>query len=257
MTADKKLLILITNDDGVNAPGIHRLCDYVKQFGEVYIVAPAVAQSGMSSAITVSSQLTVNRHDDYNGAQVYSVSGTPVDCVKLALHCIVPRKPDLLLSGINHGSNSGTAVTYSGTMGAVLEGCMAGIPSVGFSLLHHSIKADFDLAQGYIRQIVEKVLNEGLPDYTCLNVNIPAMSVPKGIRTCRAARGHWSEEYVRYLAPDGSPFYRLTGRFCNEEPGATDTDEYYLAEKYISLVPVCPDQTAYPAIPGMAKIFDE
>jgi len=257
MFDNKKLLILITNDDGVNAPGIHRLCDFVEQFGEVYLVAPAVAQSGMSSAITVSTQLTVNRHDDYSGAQVYSVSGTPVDCVKLALHCIVPRKPDLLLSGINHGSNSGTAVTYSGTMGAVLEGCMAGIPSIGFSLLHHSIKADFGLAQGYIKKIVEKVIKEGLPDYTCMNVNIPAMTVPKGIRTCRAARGHWSEEYVRYIAPDGSPFYRLTGRFCNEEPEATDTDEYYLAEKYISLVPVCPDQTAYPAITGMAKTFDE
>ncbi len=250
------MLILITNDDGVNAPGIHKLCDFVSHLGEVYIVAPAQVQSGMSSAITVSSQLTISRHDDYNGAQVFSVTGTPVDCVKLALHCIVPRKPDLVLSGINHGSNSGTAVTYSGTMGAVLEGCMAGIPSVGFSLLHHSLKADFDLSAAFITEIVEKVIKDGLPPYCCLNVNIPALMVPKGVRVCRAARGHWSEEYVRYFAPDGSPFYRLTGRFCNEEPEATDTDEHYLSEGYISVVPVTPDQTDFPAISALAGEFD-
>lgn len=250
------MLILITNDDGVNAPGIHKLCDFVSQFGEVYIVAPAQVQSGMSSAITVSNQLTISRHEDYHGAQVYSVSGTPVDCIKLALHCIVPRKPDLVLSGINHGSNSGTAVTYSGTMGAVLEGCMAGIPSIGFSLLHHSLKADFDLAADFIREIVGKVINDGLPKYCCLNVNIPAMVKPLGVRVCRAARGHWSEEYQKYYAPDGSPFYRLTGRFCNEEPEATDTDEYYLSQRYISLVPVTPDQTDFQAIPRLSVEFD-
>lgn len=249
------MLILITNDDGVNAPGIHKLCDYVSQFGEVYIVAPARPQSGMSSAITVGSQLTISRHDDYHGAQVYSVSGTPVDCVKLALHCIVPRMPDLVLSGINHGSNSGTAVTYSGTMGAVLEGCMAGIPSIGFSLLHHSIKANFDLSQSFISDIVKNVISHGLPPYTCLNVNIPALVTPRGIRVCRAAKGHWSEEYVRYFAPDGSPFYRLTGRFCNEEPDATDTDEYFLSQNYISLVPVSPDQTDFNAIPTLTEHF--
>lgn len=251
-----KMLILTTNDDGVNAPGIHRLCDYVSEYGDVYLVAPACAQSGMSAAITVNNQLTVSRHDDYGNAQVYSVTGTPVDCIKLALHCITPRRPDLILSGINHGSNSGTAVTYSGTMGAVLEGCMAGIPSVGFSLLHHSIKADFDLARNHIKQIVENVIAGGLPQYTCLNVNIPAMVTPLGVRACRAARGHWSEEYVRYFAPDGSPFYRLTGRFCNEEPEATDTDEYYLSQRYISVVPVSPDQTDYPAINAIARRLD-
>lgn len=250
------MLILITNDDGVNAPGIHRLRDYVSRFGEVYIVAPSRPQSGMSAAITVGGQLTVNRHDDYEGAQVYSVTGSPVDCIKMALHCIVPRKPDLILSGINHGSNSGTAVTYSGTMGAVLEGCMAGVPSVGFSLLHHSLKADFDLSAPFITDITRSVLEGGLPPLTCLNVNIPAMVKPLGVRVCRAARGHWSEEYVKYFAPDGSPFFRLTGRFCNEEPDATDTDEYWLARNYISAVPVTPDQTAFGAMAPLAGRLD-
>lgn len=251
-----KPFILITNDDGVHAPGIHCLAQIASTFGEVYIVAPAAPQSGMSSAITVSSQLQISRHPDSDSAQVYSVTGTPVDCVKLALHAIVPRKPDLVLSGINHGSNSGTAVTYSGTMGAVLEGCMAGIPSVGFSLLHHSLKARFDLAAPFIADIIADVLARGLDTWTCLNVNIPALITPLGVRACRAARGHWSEEYQRYTDPSGAPFYRLTGRFVNEEPQAADTDEYYLSRGYISLVPVTPDQTISAAIPAAAARFD-
>lgn len=251
-----KPLILITNDDGIAASGIHKLAEMARDYGEVYIAAPAAPHSGMSSAITVSSQLQISRHADYQGAQVFSVTGTPVDCVKLALHCIVPRKPDLVLSGINHGSNSGTAITYSGTMGAVLEGCMAGIPSVGFSLLHHSLKANFDLAAPFIRDMIADVLAHGLDTWTCLNVNIPALITPLGVRACRAARGHWSEEYERYTDPTGNPFYRLTGRFVNEEPEATDTDEYYLDRGYISVVPVCPDQTIAPAIPATSTRFD-
>lgn len=250
-------LIFITNDDSIDAPGLHCLVEAVKSIGDVYVVAPLHPHSGQSSALTVGEPLKISeRHGAPEGVRLFTVDGTPVDCVKLGLHAIVPRKPDIILSGINHGSNSGTAITYSGTMGAVLEGCMVGIPSVGFSLLHHSMKADFSLSISFVAEIAKKVLAEGLPEGICLNVNIPAKVVPEGIKVCRAARGHWSEEYKRYIDPNGMPFYWLTGRFVNTEPEATDTDEYWLDRRYISVVPVTPDQSATGMIKNLASKFD-
>lgn len=240
---------MVTNDDGIAAPGIRSLAKILQEFGDVIVVAPATAQSGQSSALSVNSPLRINEHADYEGCRMFSVSGTPVDCVKLGLHAVMPRKPDFLFSGTNHGSNSGNAITYSGTMGAVIEGVTVGIPSVGFSLLHHSMKADFELSAPLVREIAKMVIDnvENFPAFTGLNVNIPAKIVPKGAVVCRASRGHWSEEYERYVDPSGNPFYWLTGRFVNEEPEATDTDEHYLHEGYISIVPVTPDQTAFGA----------
>lgn len=254
--ANHRNLILVTNDDGVAAKGLMCLVDCVKELGDVVVVAPDRPQSGMSSAITVGAPLRVTAHPDSHGARVFSVSGTPVDCVKIALHNILPRRPDFVMSGINHGSNSGTAITYSGTMGAVLEGCMAGIPSIGFSLLHHSLKADFSLSAALVSDIARKAAANPLPAWTALNVNIPALVEPKGVRVCRAAKGHWSEEYTRYVDPSGNPFYWLTGRFVNTEPQATDTDEYWLGRQYVSVVPVTPDQTCHQLIPAMAHIYD-
>lgn len=248
--------ILITNDDSINAPGLRALVDCARGFGDITVVAPVQPQSGQSSALSVNKPLRINRLEDYNGARMYTVSGTPVDCVKLALDAIFPVKPDLLLSGINHGSNSGNAITYSGTMGAVLEGTTVGIPSIGFSLLHHSLKADFSLSMSFVTEITAKTIANPLPPHVALNVNIPARVVPHGIRACRAAHGHWSEEYERYTDPSGNPFYWLTGRFINEEPDAVDTDEYWLEKGYISVVPVTPDQTAVACIADTTKIFD-
>ncbi len=242
-------LILLTNDDGIAAPGIHSLARILSEFGDVIGVAPATAQSGQSSALSVNKPLRINEHADYHGYRMFSISGTPVDCVKLGLHAIVPRKPDFLFSGTNHGSNSGNAITYSGTMGAVLEGVTVGIPSTGFSLLHHSIKADFELSAPLVRKLCQRIIQQHdiFPQFTGLNINIPSRMVPHGAVVCRAARGHWSEEYERYLDPSGNPFYWLTGRFVNEEPEATDTDEYFLHQRFISIVPVTPDQTAFGA----------
>lgn len=254
--ADKRLLILITNDDGVQAPGLKSLAECAAGKGDIVVVAPERPQSGMSSAITVGSALKVNAHPDMGPARVFSVGGTPTDCVKLAMHTILPRRPDLILSGVNHGSNAGTSITYSGTMGAVMEGCMAGIPSVGFSLLHHSLKADFSLSSPLVSDIIDTIIAHGLPDYVALNVNIPALIAPKGAKTCRAARGYWTDEYQRYLDPSGDPFYWLTGKFVNAEPEATDTDEYWLAQGYASVVPCTPDQTASAQIAAMAPLFD-
>lgn len=250
-------LILITNDDGIHAPGLMHLLDSARSFGDVIVVAPDTPQSGKSSAISVESPLFITQHPDIGGARLYSVSGTPVDCVKLGLHSIAPRKPDMLLSGINHGSNSGVSVIYSGTMGAVMEGCIVGIPSIGFSLLHHSLQADFSLSDRFVAEIIDKAFSHPLPQGICLNVNIPALVVPRGVRSCRAATGYWTEEYKQYSTPSGTPFYWLTGRFVNAEPRATDTDEYWLGKNYISVVPVSPDLTAANAITALAEIYDE
>lgn len=250
-------VILITNDDSIDAPGIHALVDIAKDFGDIYVVAPVTPRSGQSAAITVGAPLRIKEIPGApEGVRYFTVDGTPVDCVKLALNAIVPRKPDFLFSGINHGSNSGNSITYSGTMGAVLEGCMNGIPSVGFSLLHHSLKADFSLSKEVVRSLIAKIIEKGLPAEVCLNINIPAKVVPEGVHVCRAARGHWTEEYKRYLDPQGSPFYWLTGRFINMEPDASDTDEYWLARRIVSVVPVSPDQSCVAAIKPLADRFN-
>lgn len=201
-------LILITNDDSINAPGIHHLAKCVRSLGTIYVVAPERPQSGQSAALTVGAPLRINElpSDDEN-IRLFTVNGTPVDCVKLALHAILPRRPDAVFAGINHGSNSGINVLYSGTMGAVLEGCLEGIPSAGFSLLHHSMKADFTMSTAFVAAIAARVLKEGLPKGICLNVNIPAKVMPEGVRVCRATSGRWTEGYKRYLDPNGVPFY--------------------------------------------------
>ena len=249
-------LILISNDDSAAAPGILRLVDCMPQDADIIVVAPAEPHSGQSSAITVDQPLRIKQLPDYGNACIFTVSGTPVDCVKLAMNAIVPRKPDLLLAGINHGSNSACNVLYSGTMGAVLEGCLCGIPSCGFSLLHHSWASDFTMGMPFIREIVVKLLRDKLPDGVCLNVNIPARVTPKGVKVCRAARGYWTDEYARYTDPHGNPYYWLTGRFKNAEPEAKDTDEYWLSQEYISAVPVSADMTSSVSVDFLAKRFD-
>lgn len=256
MSTTSRKLILITNDDSISAPGIHRLVDAVGEQADVYVVAPAQPHSGQSAAITVGAPLHIQELESYNNARRYAVTGTPVDCVKLALNAILPRTPDLILAGINHGSNSAVNVTYSGTMGAVLEGCMLGIPSVGFSLLDHSMRADFSLSLPLVADIISDVLNHGLNTGTCLNINIPADITPKGARVCRAARGRWTDEYEHYTDPCGRPFYWLKGTFISSEPQATDTDDYWLEQGFISIVPVTPDQTIPGEIAPLSSRFD-
>lgn len=250
----EKPVIFVTNDDSVNAKGLRALIEALSPLGNIVAVAPDTPHSGQSAAITVGRPLRITRHPDYLGATIYSVSGTPVDCVKLALHAIFKEKPQLLVAGINHGSNSGNSEIYSGTMGAVMEGCTVGIPSVGFSLLHHSLEADFTECVPIVRDICTNVLAKGLPADICLNVNIPALCVPEGVKVTRAARGHWTEEYADYTDPSGHPFYWLTGRFVNAEPGNPDTDEYWLQRQWATVVPVDIDRSAATdVIDGIAR----
>ena len=250
-----KPLILITNDDGINARGVHYLADAVKEMGEVYIVAPDTAQSGQSSAMSMKTPLRITQYPERDGIKVYSVNGTPVDCVKLALHTIVPRRPDLLLSGINHGSNAGNNIIYSGTMGAVLETCMLGIPSIGYSYLSHSPEADFTNTLPFLKSITQRVIEQGLPADICLNVNFPKGEI-KGAKVVRAARGYWTEEYANYVDPQGKPFYLLTGNFKNAEPEVEDTDYYWLDRGYASIVPARPDQSAMDVIEEFKTRFE-
>lgn len=246
-------LILISNDDGIKARGIEHLVRIAVNHGDVIVVAPDDAQSGKSSAISVNTPLTLTQHPSIGGARMFSVSGTPVDCIKVAMHAVVDRKPDLILSGINHGSNAAVNNIYSGTMGATMEGCLLGIPSIGYSLLSHSPSADFDPLTPFIEEITAKVISNGLPEGICLNVNFPARCTPLGLKTVRAARGYWTEEYADYTTPHGTPFYWLTGKFHNLEPDNDETDEFWLARQYATVVPIRPDQTALDAIDAVSN----
>ncbi len=252
---NKRPLILICNDDGVDAPGIRHLAKTVSHMGDIVVVAPDAAQSGKSSAITVNAPLMLTQHADIDGIRFFSVNGTPVDCVKIAIHAVLDRKPDLLLSGINHGSNAAINNIYSGTMGAAMEGCIIGIPSIGFSILSHSLDTDLDPITPFIIRITDKVLRCGLPEGVCLNVNFPARCTPKGLKVTRGAKGHWTEEYQDFATPNGSPFFWLTGKFHNEEPDNPETDEYWLGREYGTIVPIRPDQTALDSLNTINDIF--
>lgn len=249
-------IILITNDDGITAPGIRALINAVEGLGKLYVVAPDKPQSGMGHAITIHSTLRLQKFDSIEGVVEYACSGTPVDCVKIAIDKLLPRKPDLIISGINHGSNSSINVIYSGTMSAAVEGCIEGIPSIGFSLSDFSLNADFSGAREYVRRICKEVLAKKLPDGICLNVNFPKLPKEelKGIKICRQARAVWHEEFDERHDPSGRPYYWLTGKFVNLDEGE-DTDEYALAQGYVSIVPIQIDFTGYEAMKFLKDNF--
>lgn len=242
--------ILVVNDDGVTAPGIKALIEAVLPLGDVYVVAPDSPQSGMGHAITLNKPLRLAEVHLFDGVvKAFQCNGTPVDCVKIAVDKVLHRKPDLCVSGINHGSNSSVNILYSGTMSAAVEAGLEGIPSVGFSLCNFSWEADFTAAKKYVNLIAKEILNNGLPKNTLLNVNIPKLSNEeiKGVKICRQANAKWEEEYVERQDPFGRNYYWLTGQFVNHDKG-TDTDEWALANGYISIVPVQFDLTAHHAI---------
>lgn len=241
----KNPLILITNDDGITAPGLRMLIKVMNTIGEVVVVAPDGPQSGMGHAVTIDDTIYCNEIKVDKGPQTeYKSSGTPADCVKMAVSEILDRKPDLCVSGINHGSNSSINVIYSGTMSAAVEAGVEGIPAVGFSLLDYSWNANFEPLQKYVKQIALNVLENGLPDGVVLNVNFPKSKTFKGIKVCRQARANWVEEFDRRTNPQGRVYYWLTGKFVNMDKG-DDTDEWALANNYISVVPVQFDLTAH------------
>ncbi|MBV7269468.1 5'/3'-nucleotidase SurE [Winogradskyella luteola] len=245
----KRPLILVTNDDGITAPGIRALISVMNTIGDVVVVAPDSPQSGMGHAITVNATLYIENVEIDGKQQEYSCSGTPADCVKLAVREILDRKPDICVSGINHGSNSSINVIYSGTMSAALEAGIEGIPAIGFSLLDYNWNANFEHCKPFVETITKQVLEHGLPDGVVLNVNLPNLNGEdiKGIKVCRQARANWVEEFDKRTNPMGRDYYWLAGKFVNMDNGE-DTDEWALANGYVSVVPVQFDLTAHHTI---------
>lgn len=252
---NKRPVILVTNDDGITAPGLRALAEAMLELGDVVIVAPDSPQSGMGHAITINRPLRLDQVDIFEGINAWQTSGTPVDCVKLAVNKVLHRKPDLCVSGINHGSNSSINVIYSGTMSAAMEGAFEGIPSIGFSLSNYSLGADFSAAKHFAMLIAKNILKNGLTERTLLNVNVPDLPLKKvrGIKICRQAHAKWEEKFDERLDPNKRKYYWLTGKFMNLDQGS-DTDEWALANGFVSVVPVQYDFTAHHAIPDLINI---
>ena len=256
-------LIFVTNDDGYQAKGFEAALQVAREFGRVVAVAPATMQSGKSQAITMYDPLFLDKQRSEEGLEVYSFSGTPVDCVKVAFdHLLLGKKIDLVISGINHGSNAASNVLYSGTMGAAIEGSFYGVPSVGLSHTSHAADADFDAAKEYARRIIKSVLADNKREQhtgICLNVNVPdiALSEIKGIRVCRQCRGYWQDEFYRHEDPRGRTYFWLSGGFKNFEPESQDTDEWALNNGYVTVVPIQVDITDYARMGSLKESLEE
>jgi 5'-nucleotidase len=248
-------LILLTNDDGLYAGGLKTLTKIMQEFGKVVVISTIESRSGMSQALTVKMPIRVKLLKETEKKRVYACSGTPTDGVKIAMNQLLERQPDWVVSGINHGSNASVSVIYSGTMAAAIEGCLYGIDSVGFSLGNFSSKADFAPAKKYIRKVMKTLVYKPLPKGVCLNVNIPAVKEEeiRGIKVCRQSGGNWREEFEKRKDPMGKTYFWLTGIFHNHEPEAEDTDEWALANNYVSVVPVSIDMTAHTVINDLQK----
>jgi 5'-nucleotidase len=254
-----KPLILVSNDDGITSKGILTLINVMKQLGDVLVVAPNSPQSGMGHAITVGETLRLKESFLFEGVKAYECSGTPADCVKMARHFVLKDKiqPDVVVSGVNHGSNTSISVLYSGTMSAAIEGAIEGTPAIGFSLCDYSHDADFSHTEEYIKKITLQVLEKGLPKGVALNVNFPPKQNEdlRGIRVCRQANAKWVEEFVQRHDPNGRPYFWMTGNFVNFDKGQ-DNDEWAIANNYVSVVPCQFDLTAHSAIPVLNEEWD-
>lgn len=240
---------MVTNDDGISAKGIRSLVEVARKYGEVIVIAPDKPQSGMGHAITMNNPLRLNKSSIFDDIEAYTCSGTPVDCVKLGICEVLHRKPELILSGINHGANTSTNVLYSGTMSAAVEGAMENIPSVGFSLYNYDADADFSTAQMVAEQIIEKVISHEFPPYICLNVNVPDVSKEelKGIKMCKQANAFWEDRFDKRLDQFNNPYYWLTGNFEISENGE-GTDLLAIEQGFASCVPTQFDMTSYSAL---------
>lgn len=241
--------ILVTNDDGITSKGILSLIEVAKEFGEVLVVAPDKPQSATGHSITIHHPLRLNDFNGFESIRAFSCSGTPVDCVKLAIYEILKGKPDLLISGINHGENTSTNVLYSGTMSAAVEGAMENIPSIGFSLANFSADADFTASKWAAKRIIDQALANSIPQHTCLNVNVPDLAIEeiKGFKVARQAHAFWADRFDKRMDQFGKPYYWLTGEFSNVDQHE-DTDLASMKEGYVSVVPTHFDMTAYAKI---------
>ena len=255
----KRPLILVSNDDGITSKGIRTLVNVMKKLGDVLVVAPDSPQSGMGHAITVGETLRLTESFIFEGVKAYECSGTPADCVKMARHFVLKDQvqPDVVVSGVNHGSNTSISVLYSGTMSAAIEGAIEGTPAIGFSLCDFSHDAEFSHIEEYIYKITKQVLDKGLQKGVALNVNFPPKRTEslKGIRICRQANAKWVEEFLERIDPNGRKYYWMTGNFVNFDKGE-DNDEWAIANNYVSVVPCQFDLTAYSALPVLNEDWE-
>lgn len=250
-------LILISNDDGYHSPGIRSLVSFVQPLGDVLVCAPESGRSGFSCAFSAADYLRLKERHNIPDAEVWSCTGTPVDCVKLALDQLIPnRRPDIILSGINHGDNSTVNSHYSGTVGVAMEGCMKYIPSVAFSSCFYQEDANLEPLRPYVQRIVSKVLAEGLPRGTCLNVNFPAREKFEGVKACRMCYGSWINEVDKRHHLRGYDYYWMIGEYRNDEPEATDTDQWALNHGYVAITPVTVDVTDYKFLKELTESKD-
>ena len=251
-------VILVTNDDGIHAKGILELISVAKSFGKVLVVAPNKPQSGMGHAITIADPLRLSRYNGFEDIEAYSCSGTPVDCVKLGIFEVLKCKPDLVLSGINHGENSSTNVLYSGTMSAAIEGAMEGVPSIGFSLADFDADADFSVTKKVAKDIISKILKDGMPKNTALNVNVPKLQINeiKGVKVCTQAHAYWEDKFDSRLDQFGRTYYWLTGKFSDKDQ-REDTDLYYLKRGFATVVPTHFDLTNYAVLNELNYLNNE
>jgi len=259
MTKLVKPLILVTNDDGITSPGIRMLIKQMNILGDVVVVAPNSPQSGKSHAISISEPLRCDPIDIDTGPQIeYSCSGTPADCIKLAIHEILDRRPDIIVSGVNHGSNASVNVIYSGTMAAAIEGAMQGIPSIGFSILDYDWNTDFSFAEKYVSEITSKVIHQGLPNGLCLNVNIPKAKNKdyKGVRVCHQTIGKWEEDFDKRKDPFDKDYYWMSGEFKNQDD-SKNCDIRTLENDLISIVPIQFDLTSHDSIDFLGEYFNK
>ena len=247
----------MSNDDGIMAKGISELVKFLRTLGEIVVMAPDAPRSGSASALTVTQPVHYKLVKQEVGVTVYKCSGTPTDCIKLAWNTVLDRKPDLVVGGINHGDNSATNVHYSGTMGVVIEGCLNGVPSIGFSLCNHDMGADFEAAGPYIRKIAAMVLEKGLPPLTCLNVNFPDTPDIKGIKVCEQAKGCWTNEWEVCPRQNDRNYFWLTGEFADHEPENEKNDHWALANGYVAITPTKVDLTAYDFIDELNQWIEE
>jgi 5'-nucleotidase len=248
---DERPLVLITNDDGIKAGGLRALVEMAERYADVVVVAPNQSYSGMSHSITIKIPLYAKLIREREGFKLFKVNGTPVDCIKLSVNNLLGRKPDFVLSGINHGSNSSASIHYSGTMGAAREAALLGIPAIGFSLLDHSYEADFTTAARYCEEIFKYAVKHGMPSGSYWNVNIPVGNHLNGIKVCRQANGKWVERFIEREDPRNRKYFWLTGYYENLEPQATDTDEYWLGQDYVTVVPCSLDATDHKLLETM------
>lgn len=248
----KKPLILISNDDGYHSGGLRYLCEFLSDMADILVVAPEAARSGFACAFSATTPLYLKRRKDIAGAEVWSCTGTPVDCVKVALdQLMADRWPDLIIGGINHGDNSTVNTHYSGTMGVAMEGCLKYIPSIAFSSCDYNPDANLSYLRRYVRKIVARVLEEGLPKGVCLNVNFPKVTNFSGLKVCRMGYGSWINEVVKERHPHGYDYYWMTGKYRNDEPDATDNDRWALANGYVCVTPTQMDVTSYKTLEQM------